>query len=286
MRMSEAVWYHVGTNQQPVGPMTLEALGEALRIGGLPAGTLVWREGWADWTAASAVPELRGLAAAAPPAPSTPLAPPVQAGPVVAPRSPWAIPPMPPAGYAPRAFGRIYAWWWVCVILGVLLAVPGFAAFIMGAVMEDEGNPDGAAIAMVGLLVCLVGCLPASGAWVLGCVQIYRWWRQIQDGFATTGPGKAVGFLFIPLFNMYWQFVAYWNLAKDLRSFMDRNAIAGPRPAPALAMTVCIASCCAAVPYAGCLVYPVFIVLFLVMFHQLHAASAAIARHLSPEPAA
>jgi len=41
---------------------------------------------------------------------------------------------------------------------------------------------------------------------------VYKAWEAIQNGHARTSPGKAVGFLFIPCFSLYWMFPAYWAM--------------------------------------------------------------------------
>jgi hypothetical protein len=53
----------------------------------------------------------------------------------------------------------------------------------------------------------------------------YRAWKAIQDGYARTTPGKAIGFLFIPIFNAYWMFQAIWGFAKDYNAFIARYSI-------------------------------------------------------------
>jgi hypothetical protein len=48
-------------------------------------------------------------------------------------------------------------------------------------------------------------------------------WTVIPPDLARTTPGKAVGFLFIPIFNFYWWFVALWGWAKDWNSHAARS---------------------------------------------------------------
>lgn len=57
-------------------------------------------------------------------------------------------------------------------------------------------------------------------------VLIYKMWEAIQDGHALTTPGKAVGFLFIPLFNIGWFFVALWGFAVDYNKYLTRHSLA------------------------------------------------------------
>ena len=62
-------------------------------------------------------------------------------------------------------------------------------------------------------------------------IFIYRIWQGIQDGYARTTPGKAVGLLFIPLFNIYWVFQVFWGFAKDYNSYLRRYDL-GLMPLP------------------------------------------------------
>jgi hypothetical protein len=47
-------------------------------------------------------------------------------------------------------------------------------------------------------------------------------WGAIKDGHARTTPGKAVGFLFIPFFNIYWFFQVWAGFPTDYNRFVDR----------------------------------------------------------------
>jgi len=60
---------------------------------------------------------------------------------------------------------------------------------------------------------------------VVSLTLIYKAWTAIQDGYARTTPGKAIGLLFIPLFNIYWLFQAIWGFAKDYNQFIERHRI-------------------------------------------------------------
>jgi hypothetical protein len=49
---------------------------------------------------------------------------------------------------------------------------------------------------------------------------LFKAWDLIQDGHPRTTPGKAVGFLFIPFFNLYWIFQSTSGFAKDYNIFI------------------------------------------------------------------
>ncbi|HEU4388106.1 MAG TPA: hypothetical protein VFV34_09935 [Blastocatellia bacterium] len=113
------------------------------------------------------------------------------------------------------------------------------------------------------LLLGMAFLLAAYGA-VVFCVLIYRMWAVIQDGYARTTPGWAVGALFIPFYNFYWIFQAFPGFAKDFNAFAERYQL------PARLSTgvftaygvVCIIS---AIPYVGLLLVPAGYVLQLVL---------------------
>lgn len=82
------------------------------------------------------------------------------------------------------------------------------------------------------LLLPLVGgelALLYSAA--VSAVLWYKAWRAVQDGHARTTPGKAVGLLFVPFYNFYWVFEAYWGFAKDCNALFRRRRMA-TKPLP------------------------------------------------------
>ncbi len=65
-------------------------------------------------------------------------------------------------------------------------------------------------------------------------VFIYNFWKSIPQEFARTTPGKAVGFMLIPFFNLYWYFVAFYHGSKDidkaLSEYVQQGRNRGERP--------------------------------------------------------
>ncbi len=82
--------------------------------------------------------------------------------------------------------------------------------------------------------VCLVPVV------VFNCLILHRGWKAVQDGKAQTTPGKAVGYCFIPLYNLYWGFTAWYGLMQEF----NRLAVARGRPdqkvGEGMALTLCI----------------------------------------------
>ena len=74
------------------------------------------------------------------------------------------------------------------------------------------------------------GLLGVYGS-IVWLVLLHRAWAAIQDGHARTTPSRAVGFLFIPVFNLYWAFQAFLGFAKDFNSYVERHSLrADPLP--------------------------------------------------------
>ena len=70
--------------------------------------------------------------------------------------------------------------------------------------------------------LCVVSFL-LSG--LFGCLILHKLWSLIPTHKAKTTPDKAVGFLFVPFFNFYWNFVAIHGLAKALNAESGRRSV-------------------------------------------------------------
>ena len=100
---------------------------------------------------------------------------------------------------------------------------------------------------ILALIFMKVGVLPAAivlmvYAVVIALIMWYKAWKAIQDGQARTTPGKAIGFLFIPFFDLYWMFQAFWGFAKDYNSYISRHEISTSKLPEALFLAYCIIS--------------------------------------------
>jgi hypothetical protein len=146
----------------------------------------------------------------------------------------------------------------------------------------------------VGIIPCL-NCLTFIPQIVIGCILLYKLWTVIQDGYARTTPGVAVGFCFIPIFNFYWIFVAYHGLGQDLNRYL-RDAGIRAQPVGALPLFYCIIVVASipvgivtfilnmALPFLGTLLVQlpwsiVVAVVAILMMKQLTDVAAAILQH-------
>lgn len=91
----------------------------------------------------------------------------------------------------------------------------GLAALIMAAVWADDSEMLSAAMTALGLCSLFF-------AYVYSLKCLHRCWAILQPFNARTTPNRAVGYLFIPLFNLYWAFVALRGLAFDANEFSSQ----------------------------------------------------------------
>ncbi len=78
----------------------------------------------------------------------------------------------------------------------------------------------------VSIIFSLIAITALIKQFVAFCKFLHGCWETIQDdGYAITTPNKAVSFLFIPIFNFYWIFIAYYGLARQVNEYIDRHKL-------------------------------------------------------------
>ncbi len=124
--------------------------------------------------------------------------------------------------------------------IGQALALLIGAAFLaVGIAMGEEG---GGALAFVGGSLLGVWYILFFGYAIVNMVWLYQVWSWVPPEQRYTSmwkkyisPGAAIGFMFIPYFNLYWMFVVYLGLAE----IMERMRVQYPSskgPAKTLAI--------------------------------------------------
>ena len=97
--------------------------------------------------------------------------------------------------------------------------------------------PDNPAVGMIMLPASWFSLLAAIAALIL----IYKMWAAIEGFEPRTTPAKALGFMFIPLFNIYWHFVVYLGWTQDYNKIKEQNdEVELPRMPEDIALWVCI----------------------------------------------
>lgn len=110
---------------------------------------------------------------------------------------------------------------------------------------------------------------------VIGLIVWYKAWASIQDGNARTTPGKAIGFLFIPLFNLYWMFQAIWGFSKDYNSYVQRHQIGVTSLPEGLFLASCVLPFVGLIPILGVLAgIAEFIVVIMVVLKVIDGVNA------------
>jgi len=114
----------------------------------------------------------------------------------------------------------------------------------------------------------LIGIPALIAGIVINYILLYRFWKLIQDGIARTTPGVAVGFCFIPFFNIYWLYAAYVGLAKDINQYSRERSINGPFVNEGLALTWYVLSIVSIIPYVGFLTFIPAMIIHIVLMKQ------------------
>jgi hypothetical protein len=113
-------------------------------------------------------------------------------------------------------------------IAQTLAMVGGFVLFIAGAAMQ---NDVGQVLAVVGMCMLGLWYMLLFGYAITNMIWLYQFWSWIPPDQRHTNmwkkyisPGTAVGFMFIPYFNIYWMFVVYLGLS----DIMERMRVQFP----------------------------------------------------------
>jgi len=231
--------WHYQTDNQPAGPIDFSEVEALIQKGKITRSTKVWREGMADWQPAIET-ELQSAFPQNVPPPVAP--PPVSPSPLTY-QAPSAQ--ISPADDVKR-LDNWFLTFWICMAAGIPLSlvIIGIAGVIAGVVFY--------------------------------CFIIHKLWSLIPVNVAKTTPGKAVGFFFIPFFNLYWSFVAFHGLAKALNAETKRHSIPNKEVNEGMSLTYCILICCSIIPYLGILTSIAGIVIWIITLKQMKDAGIAL----------
>lgn len=208
-------WYYAVEGERQ-GPIAFTELQQKFEVSELHADTLVWTQGMADWLPARQIAELAAVLA-----PVDACVPSLagrsaaldgdqfsqaRAGWNLAPRRTGAgrlVPAVKPANFQ----------LWIGISAASLV-------FYMIGLGLTAANGDVTAFASVMIIAGLAAIIAST---VMGSIFIYRAWLVLQDDQIPprTTPGKAIGFLFIPFFSIYWMFVAIHGWSQDYKRLVS-----------------------------------------------------------------
>ena len=153
---------------------------------------------------------------------------------------------------------------------GVVASLIGIILLIIGAANE-EGF-----FSFLGVMGMLVACVFSIRSVIYSCRLLYRMWCQIPERTAKTTPGKAVGYLFIPFFSLYWIFVAYKGLALSLNQNLYNQGSRHTVPVDTVNLT-CVLMILVCIPYLGAIIAIFNFFMFLKMMRVLKDGAVALA---------
>lgn len=276
MMSTEPQWFVMQGDQQ-LGPYTGAQLVEFATQGNILRETPVWTEGMENWLPAEQIEGVFPPAAAVEAAPGMA----TQAAPGMATQpAPGMAPALDPsAPYpSPGTGNGLFGLWAGMFLGGIAMIIVGFllvGVLARNSAVKDgttggmsitieetvvgDGTPDetlgelaaaepdvsGGEVAgvLIASLLGMAGYLLVILSFIPFYMTLYRAWKcLVPGGLARTPPGKAIGFMFIPFFNLYWLFQAVNGLATDWNRTVETYT--DLKPAPRLSggvfMTCCI----------------------------------------------
>lgn len=115
----------------------------------------------------------------------------------------------------------VYCWMVVRIIAGVLGA--------LGLVLAIQKGARSTLLATFAAADVFIVCSVA-----IELVLFYKMWAAMKDSQPSVSPGRAVGFLFIPFFDIYWALLMLTGFTEDYNSFIIRRSIKAERLSMAL----------------------------------------------------
>lgn len=132
-------------------------------------------------------------------------------------------------------------------------------------------------IQRVNLVIVILANIGMFVQAVLFLIYLYKCWSLIHDGRRTrTTPDRAVGFLFIPLFNYYWMFVALGSLPGEMNAYAKRHQIPARHAYGLPAMLACVLFILLVIPVFRWVILLPFAMLYLFTLWQAQNAAVDI----------
>lgn len=129
------------------------------------------------------------------------------------------------------------------------------------------------------ILLGLTAILYGTSIWYL---LLYKAWDAIQDDNASTTPQKAVGFIFIPFYNFYWIFKAWWGFAGDYNRYTSSHGLKAPKIKEGLFLAFCILFICITIPILNYVAGLPFLVIFTITSNEaIDGINAVLAKPAS-----
>lgn len=219
--------------------------------------------------------------------------------PLPLPTPPWRIP------YDVVGMRRMYLGGMATYVPGLILVLAGGVAIAWLGIHGMQRHtprfdpqqrtivfdPDFGARTLETLAIVATVCAMVIGVigLVIGAVcflmLLYRAWRIVYDGRRGPSPGRAVGFLFVPFFNVYWVFVALWGLARRLNRTVRRHDLDVPTASQPLGFAMSVYSCLVylPIPFAGLVPLGMNLILWPFFMRSVYRTAAALCEDANRE---
>ncbi|KJU85829.1 membrane protein containing Forkhead-associated domain protein [Candidatus Magnetobacterium bavaricum] len=110
----------------------------------------------------------------------------------------------------------------------------------IASIIIAVGISGGRELGTASILLAITGFGALAWGAIYFLVALFRCWGIMQYVPCRTTPGKAVGFLFIPFFNLYWWFVALYGLAEDANAYLNNTNQTKYRISVGVSIAVCV----------------------------------------------
>jgi len=130
---------------------------------------------------------------------------------------------------AAKAKNRISVEWYIIIYVGTFLlaiaslSVQFITSYFLSPLTASIGGRDYAHF-VPGVLLILLFVFIVMGI-VLHFHTLIKLWSAINDGEASTTPGKAIGFLFVPIINIIWIGLVWINFPDAYDKFVKRHGL-------------------------------------------------------------
>jgi len=203
-------YFFVDQTNETVGPISWEVLLQLANAGAVSSETPTASEGSCDWVPFSELKAHVEAKAKLPPVPGSSLrtraekavARPAQEEPRVAEVSPRMDAEVRSAPVGASVRRDTIKWDLALFLLGLATSL-GVSSDIASYVGKSEVSDGFTGIGLVAAILAVIFC----------SILHYRCWHALPIEYRATSPERAIGFLFIPFFNLYWAFVSWVKLA-------------------------------------------------------------------------
>jgi uncharacterized membrane protein len=122
------------------------------------------------------------------------------------------------AGYpASRVNKKLYVWSFI-----ISAVISNLLCLWTMATSPQDFDAIGFQYVLSGVTLNLVTFFFTVYSLAVFLILLYKAWQVIQDGNQRMPPLRALGFMFIPFYDLYWMFPAFWGYAKDYNSYLVR----------------------------------------------------------------